>query len=130
MGQTSDVVIIGAGIMGCSAAFHLSQRGLDVTVLEKDTVGAGGTGRSSAIIRQHYSNELTARMAVHSLRVFENFADVVGAECGFRRTGWVALASEGDKAGLESNVAFQQGLGINTRLATLMRRAVMAQRSW
>jgi glycine/D-amino acid oxidase-like deaminating enzyme len=119
MGQTSDVVIIGAGIMGCSAAFHLSQRGLDVTVLEKDTVGAGGTGRSSAIIRQHYSNELTARMAVHSLRVFENFADVVGAECGFRRTGWVALASEGDKAGLESNVAFQQGLGINTRLAGL-----------
>ena len=78
MSETSDAVIIGAGIMGCSAAFHLSKRGLKVTVLEKDSIGAGGTGKSSAIIRQHYSNELTARMALHSLRVFQHFDEQVG----------------------------------------------------
>jgi len=105
--------------MGCSAAFHLARRGLDVVVLEKDTIGAGGTGRSSAIIRQHYSNELTARMAMHSLRVFQNFDDVVGGDCGFRSTGWVALASERDRLGLESNVVFQQRLGIDTALISL-----------
>ncbi len=102
--------------MGCSAAFSLAQRGVDVTVLERDTVGAGGTGRSSAIIRQHYSNELTARMALHSLRVFQNFDDVVGGECGYRPTGWVAIAAARDRAGLEANVALQQGFGINTAL--------------
>ncbi len=111
--------------MGCSAAFHLAKRGLDVVVLEKDTIGAGGTGRSSAIIRQHYSNELTARMAMHSLRVFQNFDDAVGGDCGFRCTGWVALASERDKLGLESNVEFQRGLGIDTTLMSLGDLATM-----
>lgn len=119
MSQTSDAVVIGAGIMGCSVAFHLAQRGLSVTVLEKETVGAGGTGRSSAIIRQHYSNELTARMAVHSLRVFQEFDDTVGGECGFQQTGWVAIASARDQAGLEANVDLQRALGINTGMLSV-----------
>ncbi len=116
MTATSDVIVIGAGITGCSAAFHLAQRGLAVTVLEKDSIGAGGTGKSSAIIRQHYSNELTARMALHSLRVFQNFDELVGGECGFRQTGWIGLAAAKDRAGMEANVAMQSRVGIETGL--------------
>jgi glycine/D-amino acid oxidase-like deaminating enzyme len=116
MAQTTDVVIIGAGIMGCATAYHLAQRGVRVTVVEKATVGAGGTGRSSAIIRQHYSNELTARMALHSLRVFQQWDDRVGGEVGFEQTGWVALADARNKQGLEANVKLQQGYGIATSL--------------
>jgi sarcosine oxidase subunit beta len=78
MAQTFDVIVIGAGIMGCSAAFELAQRGLKVAVVEKGGIGAGSTGKSSAIIRQHYSNELTARMALYSLRVFQKFEERVG----------------------------------------------------
>jgi glycine/D-amino acid oxidase-like deaminating enzyme len=79
MSQTFDVVVIGAGIMGSSAAFQLGQRGLKVALLEKATIGSGPSGKSSAIIRQHYSNELTARMALYSLRVFQNFKEQVAA---------------------------------------------------
>ena len=116
MAQTTDVVIIGAGIMGCATAYHLAQRGVQVTVVEKGTVGAGGTGRSSAIIRQHYSNELTARMALHSLRVFQQWDDRVGGEVGFEQTGWVALADARNRQGLEANVKLQQSFGIQTSL--------------
>jgi glycine/D-amino acid oxidase-like deaminating enzyme len=116
MAQTTDVVIIGAGIMGCATAYHLAQRGVRVAVLERDTVGAGGTGRSSAIIRQHYSNELTARMALHSLRVFQQWDDRVGGEVGFEQTGWVALADARNREGLEANVKLQQSFGIQTSL--------------
>lgn len=118
MPQTFDAIIIGAGIMGCSTAFQLAQRGLKVAVLEKGNVGAGSTGKSSAIIRQHYSNELTARMALYSLRVFQNFDAAVGgrAACGFTRTGFVALVAAKDRAGLEANVALQQRVGIRTEL--------------
>lgn len=116
MAQTFDAIIIGAGIMGCSAAFQLVQRGLKVAVLEKGHIGAGSTGKSSAIIRQHYSNELTARMALYSLRVFQNFADRVGGESGFTRTGFLALVAAKDKAGLEANVALQRRVGIQTEL--------------
>ncbi|MBI3360273.1 MAG: FAD-binding oxidoreductase [Chloroflexi bacterium] len=116
MGNTYDAIVIGAGIMGASTALHLARRGLKVVALEKRFVGAGSTGKSSAIIRQHYSNELTAKMALHSLRVFQNFAEEVGGECGFTPDGFVALVADKDRAGLESNVALQRSLGINTEM--------------
>ncbi|RMF36487.1 MAG: FAD-binding oxidoreductase [Chloroflexi bacterium] len=116
MAQTFDAVVIGAGIMGCSTAFQLARRGLKVALLEKEAIGAGSTGRSSAIIRQHYSNELTARMALYSLRVFQNFDEVVGGECGFTQTGFVVLVAAEDREGLEANVALQRGVGIQTEI--------------
>ncbi|NJO00220.1 MAG: FAD-binding oxidoreductase, partial [Anaerolineales bacterium] len=116
MAQTFDIIVIGAGIMGCSAAFELAQRGLKVAVLEKDGIGAGSTGKSSAIIRQHYSNELTARMALYSLRVFQNFEERVGEDCGFTQTGFAAIVAAKDQAGLEANVALQRRVGIQTEL--------------
>jgi len=73
----ADVVIIGGGVTGTSAALQLSSRGLRVILVEKKFLAAGSTGRSSAVIRQHYSNEITARMAKYSLGVFQNFAGIV-----------------------------------------------------
>ncbi|HEX9728053.1 MAG TPA: FAD-dependent oxidoreductase [Gemmatimonadales bacterium] len=116
MAETFDAVIIGAGIMGCSGAYQLARRGMRVVVLEKNGICSGGTGRSSSIIRQHYSNELTARMALHSLRVFQRFDEAVGGDAGFRETGFVAIAAANNSAGLAANVALQQSLGIRTTL--------------
>lgn len=109
-------MIVGAGITGSSAAFQLAQRGLRVAIVEKRFVAAGSTGKSSAIIRQHYSNETTARMALYSLRVFENFADAVGGDAGFVRTGFVVLVEPKDRVGLEENIAMHKRLGIDTRM--------------
>ncbi len=116
MSQTFDALIIGAGIMGCSTAFQLAQRGLKVAVLEKQNIGAGSTGRSSAIIRQHYSNELTARMALYSLRAFQHMEDQLGEDCGFTPTGFVGVVAARDQAALKANVAMQQRAGIQTEL--------------
>jgi sarcosine oxidase subunit beta len=116
MSHTYDIIIIGAGIMGCSSAFQLAKHGLKVALVEKGTIGEGPTGRSSAIIRQHYSNELTARMALYSLRVFQDFEERVGYECGFRRTGFVVVVEDKDRAGLEANMALQRRVGIQTEL--------------
>lgn len=113
---TADVVVIGAGITGTSAAFQLAQRGLKVALVEKRFIAAGSTGKSSAIIRQHYSNEITAQMALYSLRVFQNFANAVGGDAGFVTTGFVVLVDVKDRAGLEENVAMQKRVGVNTRI--------------
>ena len=116
MPQGFDVIVIGAGIMGCSSAFQLAGRGMKVGVFDKRGLGAGSTGKSSAIIRQHYSNEITARMAQQSLRVFQNFGDAVGGEAGFHRAGFLVLTAEKDLEGLQANVALQQRVGIKTDL--------------
>ncbi len=116
MSQTFDVLIIGGGIMGCSTAFQLAQRGVKAGLLEKKTIGDSPTGKSSAIIRQHYSNALTARMAYHSLQVFQNFEDIVGGESGFTNCGFMMLVAEADKVGLEANIAMQRQVGIETSL--------------
>jgi sarcosine oxidase subunit beta len=117
--QTCDVLIVGGGVMGVSIAYALASRRVGrVVVLEKSFLGAGSSGKSGAIIRQHYSNPLTASMAQKSLRVFEHFEDAIGGPPVFTHTGMIVVVKERDRAGLEANVAMQQALGINVRLVS------------
>ena len=63
MTETFDVIVCGAGILGAATAYHLRRAGAKVLLLEKAQPAAGGTGRSAAIVRQHYSNPVLIRMA-------------------------------------------------------------------
>jgi sarcosine oxidase subunit beta len=117
--QTCDILIVGGGVMGVSIAQALARRRAGrVVVLEKSFLGAGSSGKSGAIIRQHYSNRLTAGMAQKSLRVFENFEDTVGGPPVFTHTGMIVVVNERDRAGLEANLAMQRELGIDVRLVS------------
>src|SRR6266581_5128063 len=72
--KTADIVILGAGVMGASIAFHLAQRKAGrILVIDKDHVGRGGSGRSSALIRMHYSFPAEVQLALISLRMFQNW---------------------------------------------------------
>lgn len=103
--------------MGTSTAFHLASRGAGrIVLLEKDAIAAGSTGRTGDIIRQHYSNEVTARMAKRSLEVFQHFAEIVGGTADFTETGALFIVRPQDRAGLEANVALQQSVGINVQV--------------
>jgi sarcosine oxidase subunit beta len=115
--QTCDLLIVGGGVMGVSIAYALARRRAGrVVLLEKAYLGAGSSGKSGAIIRQHYSNKLTAAMAQKSLRVFEQFDNVVGGPPVFTHTGMALIVNERDRVGLEANVAMQRELGIDVRL--------------
>jgi sarcosine oxidase subunit beta len=117
MAVSCDILIVGGGVIGASTALALARRRVGrVLLLEKAYLGAGSSGKSGAIIRQHYSNRLTASMAQKSLRVFERFEDQVGGPPVFTRTGMVLVVNERDRAGLEKNVAMQRELGIDVRL--------------
>lgn len=116
MNPTFDVILVGGGIMGCATAFELSRRGLKVAVVEKGGLASGSTGKSSAIVRQHYSNEVTARMARWGLDVFHDFDERVGGSAGFVNAGFLVLVPAEDADGLRANVQMQQAVGIDTRL--------------
>ncbi|HEX3213295.1 MAG TPA: FAD-dependent oxidoreductase, partial [Actinomycetota bacterium] len=75
MAAGASVVVVGGGVMGCSIAFHLAERGVDVLVLERGTVCSGMTARSGALVRTHYTNEPEARMALAGLGYFQNWKE-------------------------------------------------------
>ncbi len=116
MAVTCDILIVGGGVMGTSIAFALAKRRAGrVVLLEKSYLGAGSSGKSGAIIRQHYSNRLTAAMAQKGLRAFEHFEDFVGGPPVFTHTGMVLVVHERDRAALDANIAAQRELGIDVR---------------
>lgn len=114
--NAADVVIVGGGVMGAATAFYLAQAGVrDVLLLERDALGSGGTGRSMAILRMHYSNEVTVRMAHESRLVIADFERVVGAPSGFVKTGYVLLVAPEQATALRKNVALGRSLGVDAR---------------
>jgi glycine/D-amino acid oxidase-like deaminating enzyme len=113
----TDVVVVGAGCTGASAAFWLSARyHLNVVLLDRRPVGTGPTGRTSGIIRMHYSYDPLIRLALRSRDVFARFDEVVGGTADFQKTGFLLLAPVGQEATLAANVRLQQNLGVDTRL--------------
>jgi len=118
--RTADVVIIGGGVMGTSIAYALTRRGVrHVVLLEKNYLGSGSSGKSGAIIRTHYSTEITARIALKSLHTFAHFADLIGGHAGFVQTGMLIIAPAMHEAVLQQKVDFLSALGINNQLLSV-----------
>lgn len=110
--KTADIVILGAGVMGTAIAFHLAKRKAGkIVLLDKDHVGRGGSGRSSALIRMHYTFPPEVQLALVSLRMFQNWPDVVGAPGDFRKTGFVRIVHPNEIERLKLNVEMQRKLG-------------------
>lgn len=122
MVKRSSVVVIGGGIMGVSLARALTEQGVhDVTVVERGSLAAGGSGRSGALLRQHYSNVPEATLAHLSHLTYANWGDVVGGSCGYERTGLIAtVATDGEnRSNIERmyrNVEMQNRVGIASRV--------------
>ena len=116
MTRTADVVVIGGGANGTSTAFHLALLGVrHVVLLERRQLAAGATGKSGALVRMHYTNEPESRLAFESLKVFRNFGEIVGGDCGFEGVGFVQLVGHGHEEALRRNVERQRKIGIDTR---------------
>ena len=115
--RTADIIILGAGVMGTSIAFHLAKRNAGkIVIIDKDHVGRGGSGRSSALVRMHYSFPAEVQMALISLRMFQNWQEVVGAPGDFRKTGFVRIVHPNETERLKLNIEMQRRLGANVDL--------------
>ena len=115
MNPTYDAVVIGAGVMGASIAFHLAERGLKTAILERKVTASGATGHSSGLVRMHYDLAAESELTFKSYKLyFNNWKERVGGECGFQRTGFMQIAKREHEDKLRGNVANQQRIGINT----------------
>jgi len=106
-----NYVIVGAGSSGTSIAYHLSEMNKKVAVVESNVVAGGNTGKSSALVRNHYSNRVIARMSLYSLNFFKNFGHI--GYSGFTKTGMI-FPFDGKYADVaRDNVLMLKELGID-----------------
>ena len=110
--KTPDVVVIGAGIIGASCAYHLASRGLSVVVLERDIAPAmGATARSAAGVRVQFTTAPNIRLSLHSIDAYRRFHDEHGIDIGYRDIGYLFLVPEERWERHMSSVRLQQSLG-------------------
>jgi sarcosine oxidase subunit beta len=120
--QTADVVIVGAGIIGSSVAFHLLERdpGLRVVVLEKEAEpGTGATSKATGGVRFQFSTEANVRLTQLSYRYFTHAEEILGSPVDFTRHGYLFVTT--DAATLDQcrrNVDLQRGLGVASEILT------------
>jgi sarcosine oxidase subunit beta len=120
MTATADVVVIGAGIIGGSVAFHLLERDprLRVTVLEAEAdVGTGSTSKATGGVRFQFSTEANIRLTLLSYRYFTDAEAILGRSVDFVRHGYLFVTT--DPATLDRSrqaVALQQSLGVRSEV--------------
>jgi sarcosine oxidase subunit beta len=113
----AEVVVMGAGIHGASAAFHMARAGAQVTVLEQLTPAGGPTGLSSGVCRAYYTNQFLAEAARDSIRMMADFGEIgQGHDAGYRRTGLLFLHPPQDVQEVTENAARLNDLGIRVDL--------------
>ncbi|HEY7039410.1 MAG TPA: FAD-binding oxidoreductase [Methylomirabilota bacterium] len=118
MPRTADVVVVGGGVNGISIAYALAARGVGVTLVEKGAQAGGASGRSSALVRMHYTNEWDARLAWASFPVFRHWAELMGGPPVFTHTGFLNVVGPPYAEHLRRNVLMLRGLGVNTTAIT------------
>src|SRR5215211_101663 len=119
--ESAEVVIIGGGAMGASAAYHLTELGVtDVVLCERETLGSGSTSKAAGGIRAQFADELNVRIALLSLVEFRSFQERFGVDIDFREVGYLFLLdSDEDVVRFREAVALQGSLGVLSTELTL-----------
>jgi sarcosine oxidase subunit beta len=118
--RTADIVIIGAGAIGCSIAYHLGLRGVpNVVVLEQEAVGSGTTSKAAGGIRVQFSTAIEIAFSMESLAFFKSFHEQMGVNPHLRQVGYLfLLGSEPDVEQYTRQIALQRQHDLDVRLLT------------
>src|SRR4051812_29157188 len=117
--STADVVVIGGGIVGTSAAFHLAEAGVSVVLVERGQLAGGSTSKAAGGVRAQFSDALNIQIAQRSLAAYADFPDRPGWEIGFERNGYLFLLTrEEDVATFRRSIVLQNAHGVPSRLVS------------
>ena len=116
MPKTTDVVVIGAGVVGCSVAYYLAREGVNVIVLEREAIGSGASAHATgslSLLGAEFSAGASFQMARASYSEFEQIVpeleSATGMDLLYQRRPSLRLALDDEEAGLiKSLMAWQQ----------------------
>lgn len=114
-----DVVVVGGGVMGASAAFHLAEAGVSVLLVEKSELASGSTSKAAGGVRANFSDELNIAMGARSLDLLADFGNRPGQEIDLHRPGYLfALTTPEDVATFERSTELHHKFGVESRMLT------------
>jgi sarcosine oxidase subunit beta len=112
-----DLLVIGGGIHGCSAALHAARRGLDVVLVEKDTVARHASGVNAGGVRRLNRHPAELALSQLSMSLWHRIVELVDDDCGFQRCPQIRLAeSEADLEALRTRVEMVRTLGFDNEV--------------
>src|ERR1700754_84989 len=88
----ADVIVIGGGIVGCTAALFAAEAGADVLLLESDTIAAAASGRNAGSI-QHPLDEARAQLYEESVAIHRRYGTIYERPAGFLAVGTESAAA-------------------------------------
>ena len=112
--QHAEVVVIGAGIIGCSTAYHLAKMGWkDVVVLEGSAIGSGTTAHSAGMVTQLRPTRALTDIARYGVQLYEELKHETGLDTGFRQTGSISVArTQGRMDELRHTISMARSFGV------------------
>ena len=115
---TADAVIIGAGVIGASIAFHLTRRGIKPLVIEKSDPASGSSGACDGLVfMQSKKPGLHLKLALESRSRFEGLVATLGKSIEFKNPGGMCLIeSEAEFAAMQLFAAEQRKSGLDVEL--------------
>jgi sarcosine oxidase subunit beta len=118
MEKTSDIIIIGGGIIGVSIAYYLGKmRAKNVSLFEKDVIAGGSTGLCAGGIRRQWTTEVNMRFALQSFEIFQHFEEEFGFPSDFHQIGYLFLARDNDELEIfRKNVEFQNRFSVPSQI--------------
>jgi sarcosine oxidase subunit beta len=115
--STTEVLVIGGGSTGTSAAFHLAEAGVAVTLVERSALASGSTCRAAGGVRAQFSDALNIQIAQRSLLAFQDFGRRPGWDIDLKQVGYLfVLSTQADVAEFERSVALQNEYGVPSRM--------------
>ncbi|WP_324754948.1 FAD-dependent oxidoreductase [Roseovarius sp. Pro17] len=120
MKTTTQAIVIGGGVVGCSVLYHLTKLGWsDVMLLERSELTSGSTWHAAGGFHTLNGDTNMAALQGYTIRLYKELEEITGMSCGLHHVGGVTLADNADRFDmLLAERAKHRYMGLDTRIVT------------
>jgi glycine/D-amino acid oxidase-like deaminating enzyme len=105
--NTAEAIVVGAGVIGASIAYFLTEKGMkDVVLIDKGEPAGGATGRSVALTRFNYTSYGSSALAYQSYKIFHDWENRIGGPSGFNPVGLIHIVGEDHMDDIKAQVKY------------------------